>query len=129
MYPSLRSLVYMAGLIVWRCMRISPRKEACKRIYPGAGAQVWARIYISGVRVGASRAKMRAAYAVTAKATNVAGQSSKRMFHRGLSNLFEPFSVAGSAAHAEEILRNHRVVVIWQRKPIQVHSSGIARVC
>ncbi len=54
---------------------------------------------------------MRAAHAVTAKATEVVCQCSERMLARGLANLFEPLIVAGAAAQPIEILRNDRMIV------------------
>src|SRR5947208_14517086 len=72
---------------------------------------------------------MSAAYAVTAKATDVLCQCCERMFHGGLANLFEPLGVVSSPAHPIQVLRDHRVIVVRQCKPIQVHLSVITRVC
>ena len=51
------------------------------------------------------------------------------MFHRRLANLFEPLGVVSSAAHQIQILRDHRMIVVWQFKPIQVHLSVITGDC
>jgi hypothetical protein len=51
---------------------------------------------------------------VTAKVANVVFQRQERMFARGLANLFEALVVVGAAAHAIEILRNDRVIVVRQ---------------
>ena len=71
---------------------------------------------------------MSASNSVTAKAADVFGQCRERMFHAGLTNLFKAFVVRGATAHSIDILRNHRVVVVWRLKPVQVDGSGIARV-
>src|ERR1700681_283137 len=70
---------------------------------------------------------MRAAYSVTAKVADVVGQCGKSVFEPGLANLFKAVSVAGSAAHPVHILRDHRMVGIWQLKPVQIHDSLITR--
>src|SRR5258708_15873105 len=51
------------------------------------------------------------------------------MFARRLANLFKAFVVTDAAAHSIEILWNHRVIVVWQSKPVQVHGPSIAGVC
>src|SRR6185503_18860188 len=50
------------------------------------------------------------------------------MFDAGLPNLFKAVVVGGPTAHAIKILRNHRMVIGWQGKPVQIHSAGIAGV-
>ena len=40
----------------------------------------------------------------------------------GLANLLEPFVVVGAAAHSVKILRNKRMVVVRQCKPIHARS-------
>src|SRR5205823_12209248 len=40
------------------------------------------------------------------------------VFHPRLTNLFEAFAVIGATAHSIEILRNDRVISIWQCEPI-----------
>ena len=63
----------------------------------------------------------------TAKAASVVLQGKERMFHPGLSNLFEALVVARSATHAIEILRNDAMVGVWQLKPIHLDVSVVAR--
>ena len=55
---------------------------------------------------------------VTAKAAGVVFQCEEGMFEPGLANLFEPLGIICPAAHPIKILRNDRVIGIWQRKPI-----------
>ena len=61
-----------------------------------------------------------------AKAASVVLQSGERVLQPGLANLLKAIVVARSAAHSIEILRNDRMVGIWQRKPIQLDVSVIA---
>ena len=72
---------------------------------------------------------MGAAHSITAKAAEVLGQCGEGMFHRRLTNLFEPLGIVSSSAHSIEVLRDDGVIVIRQRKPIEVHLSFITRVC
>ena len=58
------------------------------------------------------------ATSVAAKAAGVIFQCKERMFEPGLANLFEPLSVIDPAAHAIKVLRDDRVIGVWQRKPI-----------
>jgi hypothetical protein len=69
---------------------------------------------------------MRAANPVTAITTEVVCQSGERMLARGLANLLKPLIVSDAATHAIEILRDNRVIVVRQRKPIQIHGSSVA---
>ena len=88
--------------------------SAGKGIHPGARTQsALAAVQTRAVRIGAARAEVRAADAVTAKAADVLCQCGEGMFEPGLANLFEAFVVVGSAAHSIEILRNDRMVGIW----------------
>ena len=41
------------------------------------------------------------------------------MFQPRLADLFEALVVIGAAAHAIEILRNHRVIGLWQCEPVE----------
>src|ERR1700730_4703780 len=64
-----------------------------------------------------------------AKAARVALQSRECMLHPGLANLFKAIIVGRSTAHSIKILRNDRMVVARQRKPIQLNGSVIAGGC
>src|SRR5437762_6006075 len=72
---------------------------------------------------------MSAVYAVTAKATVVLACCVEGMFEPGLANLFKALGIIGAATHPIQILRNHRVVINRQSKPIQIHGAGITRSC
>src|ERR1700682_5592439 len=75
---------------------------------------------------------MRASSATTGVATKAASvvfQSEERMLQPRLSDLFKPIVVGRSAAHPIEILRNDRMVGIWQRKPIERLVAVITRGC
>ena len=50
------------------------------------------------------------------------------MLHPGLANLFEAIVVVRAAAHAIEILRDDRMVCLWQSKPIHLDVSIVANV-
>ena len=50
------------------------------------------------------------------------------MFTPGLAELFEPLVVSGAATHSVKILRNKRMVIAPQRKPIHVDGSFVARI-
>ena len=51
---------------------------------------------------------------VAPKAAGVVFQCQERMLKPGVPNLFEALIVIGATAHPIEILRNDRVIVIWQ---------------
>src|SRR5205814_6787985 len=80
------------------------------------------------VCVRATGAKVGASYAVTAKAARVCGCRCKRMLTPGLADLFESLIVSGAATHSVEILRNKRMIVVGQRKPIHVDRSFVTGV-
>ena len=69
----------------------------------------------------------RATTGVTAKPQTLSSNASERMLHPGLADLFEPVIIISATAHPIEILRNNRVVGIWQRKPIQRLVAVITR--
>jgi hypothetical protein len=48
------------------------------------------------------------------------------MFTPGLAELFEPLVESGAATHSVKILRNKRMIVVWQGKPIHVDRSFVA---
>ena len=60
-----------------------------------------------------------AATRVAAKIANVVFQCEERVFHRGLTDLFEAFVIGRAAAHSIKILWNGWMIVIWQCKPIE----------
>ena len=63
----------------------------------------------------------------TAKAAVIELVCPESMLHPGLANLLEVVVVARSAAHPIEIVRNDRMVRIWELKKIHRHVSSIAR--
>ena len=69
---------------------------------------------------------MCAASSVTPKLQHSC-QGSESVFAPGLTDLFKTFGVIGTTAHAIHVLRNDRMVVARQLKPIQVDDAGIAR--
>src|ERR1051326_266738 len=73
------------------------------------------------VRVGAPWTKMRASGATTrvAGATNAAFQCRESVFPPGLADLLEAIVVIRAAAHPIKVLRNERVIGIWQCEPVQ----------
>src|SRR6267378_2225394 len=71
----------------------------------------------------------RATRGVATKVASVAFQSEERMLQPRLSDLFKAIVVARSAAHPIEILRNDRMVGIWQLKPIERLVAVITRGC
>jgi hypothetical protein len=66
---------------------------------------------------------------VAAKIANVVFQCCERVFHRGLTNLFEAFVIGRAAAHSVKILWNDRVIVIWQCKPIERLVAVVTGIC
>src|SRR6266446_2492690 len=51
------------------------------------------------------------------------------MFYPRLADLFEALVIGRASAHAIEILRNDRMIIAWQRKPIHWLVTVVARVC
>src|SRR6266513_1941935 len=74
---------------------------------------------------------MRACFASTrvASAADEVFQSQERVLTPGLPDLFEAFVVIGSTTHPVKILRNKRVIGIWQREPIHWFLAIVARIC
>ncbi len=66
---------------------------------------------------------------VARKVANVAFQCKKRMFHRGLANLFKLRGVVRCTAHSIEILWNHWVIVVRQRKPVERLIAVVTGIC
>ena len=69
---------------------------------------------------------------VAAKIALVEFVCGEGVFHPGLTNLFEAFAVIGATAHSIEILRNDRVISIWQCEPIDrlvAAVTGSRRYC
>src|SRR6266446_9930827 len=50
------------------------------------------------------------------------------MFTPGLADLFETIVVSGAAAHSVNILRNKRMVVARQGKPIHIYRPFVAGI-
>ena len=71
---------------------------------------------------------MGTAYTVTSKVARVCRCRRKRVLAPGLTDLFELVVVIGAATHSVKILRNKRMIVAWQCKPIHVDRSFIARI-
>ena len=65
---------------------------------------------------------MGAAYTVASKTAPVGRCRRKRVLAPRLAKLLEPIVVSGAAAHSIKILRNKRMVVVRQGKPIHVRS-------
>src|ERR1700730_3244818 len=75
---------------------------------------------------------MRASTATTgvaAKAASVVFQSEERMLQPRLSDLLKAIVVGRSAAHSIEILRNDRMIGLWQLKPIERLVAVVTRGC
>ena len=71
---------------------------------------------------------MIAAYTVTSKAARVGRCCRKRVLTPGLADLFEPLVVRGAAAHPVKILRNKRMTIVWQGKPLHVFSPFVTGI-
>src|ERR1041385_3956828 len=56
-------------------------------------------------------------------------QGRKCVLHPGLADLFEPLIIGRTTAHSIEILRDNRMVGIWQPKPIERLVAVITRSC
>ena len=98
-------------------------------IDPGARTDTaLATVQTGAVCVRAAGAKMAAAYTVASKVAPVGRCRRKRMLTPGLADLFEPVVVSGAAAHSVKILRNKRMVVVRQGKPIHVHGPFVTRI-
>jgi len=72
------------------------------------------------------------ARSATAGVTGTADTSLQRrkcVLKPGLADLFEPCIIGSAAAHPIEILRDNRMVGIWQRKPIERLVAVITRSC
>ena len=52
----------------------------------------------------------------------------KRMFTPGLADLFEALVVSGAATHSVKVLRNKRMIVVRQSKPIHVDRPFVTRI-
>jgi len=61
-------------------------------------------------------------------AADIVFQCEERMFHPGLSDLFEAIRVPCSAAHSIKILRNDRMIGVRQREPIHRLIAIVTRV-
>jgi hypothetical protein len=72
---------------------------------------------------------MVAEHIVTAEAAVVFRSRRKGMLKPGLADLFKPLRVVSSSGHSVQILRNDRVIVAWQCKPIHIHLPVVARLC
>src|SRR5690242_14078623 len=90
------------------------RKDACKRVYPGARADSGLAIVQAGrVRIRAARTQVgacRTPTGVAAKVARVAFQCQEGMFPPGLADLFEAIVVIRAPAHSIQVLWNVRVV-------------------
>jgi len=71
----------------------------------------------------------RGATAGGTSAADTAFQRRKCVLKPGLADLFEPLVIGSATAHPIEILRNNRVVGIWQLKPIEGLVAVITRSC
>src|SRR4029453_769594 len=71
---------------------------------------------------------MFAAYTIASKAAGVCRCRCESMLTPGLSDLLKTVVVSGAAAHSVNILRNKRVVVAWQGKPIHVFRPFVAGI-
>src|SRR6266446_4776442 len=115
--------VRCARVIVARVVGCVRWIGAGKRIYPGARPQaVLIRIQTRPIWIRTSHAEMRSSRAtrsVATKAASVVFQGKKCVFQPGLADLLEAIIVISSATHSIEILRNDRVVYLWQLKPIE----------
>ena len=86
------------------------------------------RILTRGVRIRAADAQSSAVGRGRAtKATGIVLIRPECMLHPGLTNLFKAFVVGRSTAHPIQILRNDRVVGIWQLKEMHGLISTVAR--
>src|SRR6266513_1298360 len=71
---------------------------------------------------------MGTTYTIASKATRICRCCCKRMFTPGLPELLESLIVRGAATHSVKILRNKRMVVIRQSKPIHVDGPFVASI-
>src|SRR6266480_3085842 len=86
------------AMVSW--IRIGSRVETGKRIHPRARTESTLTIIQAGrVRIGASRAKMRAADTVAAVATIVVSQRRESVLEPGLADLLKLIVVVGAATH------------------------------
>ena len=80
------------------------------------------------VCIGATGAKMIAAYPVAAEAAGVRGCRCKRVLAPGLAELFESLGVVSATTHSIKILWNEGMVIAWQSNPIDVHCTFVTSV-
>jgi hypothetical protein len=71
----------------------------------------------------------RSATAGVAATADTTLQRGKCVFHPGLTDLFEPLVIGSATAHPIEILRDNRMVGLWQRKPIERLVAVVTRSC
>ena len=101
---------------VWTLWEIS-----CEWIDPGARTDAGlAAVQTGPVCIGAAGAKMAAAYTVASETATVGRCRRECVLTPGLANLLKPIIVTRAAAHPVKILRDKRMVVARQGKPIDV---------
>src|SRR4026209_1333759 len=71
---------------------------------------------------------MGAAYIVASKLTRVCRCRCKGVLTPGLAELFAALSGISAATHSVKILRNKRMVIAWQCKPIHVDSPFVTGI-
>src|SRR6476619_3611645 len=73
--------------------------------------------------------RARGATAGVAATADTTLQRRKCVLHPGLADLFESLIIGNTTAHPIEVLRDDRVVGVWQRKPIERLVAVITRSC
>src|SRR6476620_9917923 len=73
--------------------------------------------------------RARGATAGVATTADTTLQRRKCVLHPGLADLFESLIIGNTTAHPIEVLRDDRVVGVWQRKPIERLVAVITRSC
>src|SRR6476660_6930239 len=71
---------------------------------------------------------MLTTYTIASKEARVGGCRCKCMLTPRLADLFEALVVRGAATHPVKVLRNKRMIVVRQSKPIHVDSPLITRI-
>lgn len=116
------SVAAMVACISW--------KRSGERIDPGTRTKQAVGAVLAGIiRIGAARTQLEELTAITGIAAKVAlveFACAERVFHPGLTNLFDPLGVICATTHSIKILRNDRMIRVWQCVKIDRHVAVVA---